>query len=63
MTNNFNMSKELPQTISNIVLYYIKKQYNIYLKDNNLTKIPEDEIKTVVENFYSEKELDLKKIY
>ena len=61
MTKNSIMSKELPQTISNIVLYYIKKQYNIYLKDNNLTKIPEDEIKTVVQSFYNEKELELKK--
>ena len=30
MSNNTNMSKDLPQTIANIVLYYIKKQYNKY---------------------------------
>ena len=31
------------------------------MKDNKLTKIPEDEIRSVVESFYNEKESDLKK--
>ena len=61
MSNNTNMSKDLPQTIADIVLYYIKKQYNKYLEEKNLTKIPEHEIKNVVGGFYSEKELELKK--
>jgi hypothetical protein len=60
MSNN-NMSKDLPQTIANIVLYYIKKQYNKYLVENNVNKIPEHEIKDVVGGFYAEKELELKK--
>tara|TARA_B100000963_G_scaffold359925_1_gene388795 strand:- start:1783 stop:2109 length:327 start_codon:yes stop_codon:yes gene_type:complete len=55
------MSKDLPQTIANIVLYYIKKQYNKYLEEKNLKKIPEHEIKAVVGGFYSEKEQELKK--
>ena len=61
MSNNTNMSKDLPQTIANIVLYYIKKQYNKYLEEHKLKKIPEHEIKTVVGGFYTEKEIELKK--
>lgn len=61
MSNNSNMSKDLPQTIANIVLYYIKKQYNKYIEEKNISKIPEEQIKEVVGGFYSEKELELKK--
>ena len=61
MLSNNNMLKDLPQTIANIVLYYIKRQYNKYLQDNNLKFIPEDDIKGVVGGFYSEKEQELKK--
>ena len=61
MSTNTNMLKDLPQTIANIVLYYIKKQYNKYLQDNNLKLIPEEDIKGVVGGFYSEKEQELKK--
>lgn len=61
MFSNSNMLKDLPQTIANIVLYYIKKQYHRYIQENNLKLIPEEEIKSVVGGFYSEKELELKK--
>ena len=33
MLNSNKMSQDLPQTITNIVLYYIKKQYHKYLED------------------------------
>tara|TARA_B110001469_G_C9631213_1_gene315772 strand:+ start:1944 stop:2273 length:330 start_codon:yes stop_codon:yes gene_type:complete len=55
------MKDDLPQTIANIVLYYIKKHYHKYLETNNIKIIPEDNIKEVVESFYTEKEKELKK--
>ena len=60
MSSN-NMSQDLPKTISNIVLYYVKKQYHKYLELNNIKMIPEEDIKAVVNNFYVEKEQELKK--
>ena len=61
MNTNNNMSQDLPKTISNIVLYYIKKHYHNYLKEHQLSKIPDDEINNVVNSFYVEKEAELKK--
>jgi hypothetical protein len=60
MSNN-NMSQDLPKTISNIVLFYIKKHYHKYLENNKISKIPEGDIKNVVNSFYVEKEIELKK--
>jgi hypothetical protein len=60
MYNN-NMMNDLPQTISNIVLFYIKKHYHKYLEENNIQMIPENELNEVVLTFYTEKELELKK--
>ena len=53
--------QELPDTIGKIILYYIKKQYNEYLLIHKIEKIPEDNIKQVVTEFYNDKEKDLKK--
>ena len=61
MNNNSNMSQDLPNTISNIVLYYIKKHYHNYLKTHQILKIPENDIANVVNSFYVEKEAELKK--
>tara|TARA_B100000795_G_C22749236_1_gene418645 strand:- start:948 stop:1292 length:345 start_codon:yes stop_codon:yes gene_type:complete len=58
---NSNMPNDLTQTITTIVLYYIKKQYHKYLTNNNIQIIQEENIKEVVNNFYVEKEQDLKK--
>lgn len=61
MNPNHNMSNDLPKTITNIVLFYIKKHYHKYLETNNINAIPEDDIKNVVNSFYIEKEQELKK--
>ena len=61
MLNSTKMSQDLPQTVTNIVLYYIKKQYHKYLEENSIPKIPDDEVKHVVTSFYTEKEQELKK--
>jgi hypothetical protein len=61
MNTNNNMSQDLPGTISNIVLFYIKKHYHNYLKENQISQIPENDIKGVVNSFYVEKETELKK--
>jgi hypothetical protein len=61
MNTNNNMAQDLPKTISNIVLFYIKKHYHNYLKEHQIYKIPADEINNVVNSFYVEKEAELKK--
>jgi hypothetical protein len=55
--NNFN----LPNTIKNIVFYYIKTHYNDYLSRNNLQFIEDNELPTVINNLYDTNSLDLKK--
>ena len=61
MNTNNNMAQDLPKTISNIVLFYIKKHYHNYLKEHKIYKIPADVINNVVNSFYVEKEVELKK--
>jgi hypothetical protein len=61
MNTNNNMAQDLPKTISNIVLFYIKKHYHNYLKEHQIYKIPDYEINNVVNSFYVEKEVELKK--
>ena len=53
--------KELPDTIGNIILYYIKKQYNEYLIDNKIDVIPQENINQVVTSMYNNKETELKR--
>tara|TARA_B100000963_G_C22032448_1_gene411843 strand:- start:19 stop:375 length:357 start_codon:yes stop_codon:yes gene_type:complete len=55
--NTFN----LPNTVKNITFYFIKQHYNKYLDDNNLKTIPKEDIYTVVDKLYTDKEQDLKK--
>lgn len=50
----------LTNTIKNITLYYIKKHYLKYLKDNNLDRIENDTIKELVSDFYHNKDMEIK---
>lgn len=57
------MTKEinLPEIIKNITFHFIKIHYNKYLEDNNLKKIPENDLENVINNLYDDKQKDLKK--
>ena len=61
MQDSNRMLQDLPQTVANIVLYYIKKHYHKYLETHGLKIIPDPEIKQVVFNLYEEKAPELKK--
>mgnify|MGYP001227798844 FL=1 len=65
MEYNTTQKKEtqfnLPNTIKNITFYFIKQHYNKYLEEKELEKIPKDEIATVVDQLYTDKEQELKK--
>ena len=65
MEYNTTQKKEtqfnLPNTIKNITFYFIKQHYNKYLEEKELEKIPKDEIASVVDKLYTDKEQELKK--
>ena len=65
MEYNTTQKKEtqfnLPNTIKNITFYFIKQHYNKYLEERELEKIPKDEIASVVDQLYTDKEQELKK--
>jgi|TARA_Y100000389_G_C17456716_1_gene518632 hypothetical protein len=46
--------------IEDLILFYVKENYNKYLKDKNLEKIPNDEIKNAVEEIYTSRKDHLK---
>ena len=41
--------------IQDLILFYIKENYNQYLQENNIDKIPDGEIKHVITELYSNK--------
>ena len=53
------MSK-LERTIKDLVIFYIKENYNNYIKENNLNKINKDKIKEIISNLYYPKKDHLK---
>ena len=53
------MSK-LERTIKDLVIFYIKENYNNYFKENNLNKINKDKIKEIISNLYYPKKDHLK---
>tara|TARA_Y100000996_G_C21982578_1_gene421098 strand:- start:125 stop:436 length:312 start_codon:yes stop_codon:yes gene_type:complete len=48
------------QLIQDLILFYVKENYNHYLKENRLEKIPEGQIHNVVNNIYTNKKDHLK---
>ena len=50
----------LQEQIRNIIFYYVKKQYNGYLLENQIKYIPTNEIIDVVKKLYIDKRDDLK---
>ena len=50
----------LQEKIKNIIFYFIKKQYNNYLKLNKIKYIPDDNLNNVVNNLYNTKRKEIK---
>jgi hypothetical protein len=49
----------LQEKIRNIIFYYVKNQYNIYLEENNLKFINENELHNIITKLYVEQKKDL----
>ena len=41
--------------IKDLIIFYITENYNEYLKNNNISKIPDNELYGVISNMYDEK--------
>ena len=54
------MSNTASKLIQDLILFYVKENYNHYLVTNEIEKIPHDQIKTVVTSIYSDKKPHLK---
>ena len=46
--------------VQELILFYIKENYNKYLNDHNINKIPDNQINMVISNLYTEKKEHLK---
>ena len=53
------MSK-LERTVKDLVIFYVKENYNNYLKENKIEKIDKDKIKSVISELYYPKKDHLK---
>jgi len=50
----------IQEKVRNIVFYFVKKEYKSYLDKHDLKFIPEDDLDSVVDSFYIQKEKTLK---
>ena len=48
------------ELIQDLILFYVKENYNHYLQKNEIKKIPESQIGDVVQKIYSDKKNHLK---
>jgi hypothetical protein len=46
--------------VQDLILFYVKENYNIYLKDKQLTKIPDSSLDNVISELYSQRKDHLK---
>lgn len=51
---------QLEKTIKDLIFFYIKENYNKYLKVNNLVKIETEQIISVIDDLYDSKKNHLK---
>ena len=51
---------QLEKTIKELILFYVKENYNKYLTENNIIKIQNDKINEVIEELYDNKKEHLK---
>ena len=45
--------------IEDLVLFYVKENYKNYLKENNITTIPDNQIESAVNKIYTERKSHL----
>ena len=50
----------LERTIKDLVIFFVKENYNKYLQENNIKNIESDKLKKVISNMYYPKKDDLK---
>lgn len=55
-----NTYMSIQEKVRNIVFYFVKNEYKLYLDEHDLKFIPEDELNDVVDGFYIQKEKVLK---
>jgi len=51
---------QLERTMKDLIIFYVKENYNNYLIENNLLFIKGDELKEVINNLYNNKKPHLK---
>lgn len=54
------MSKKPEKLIQDLIMFYVKENYNNHLLEHNITLIPEEELESVIENLYSQRKDHLK---
>lgn len=54
------MSNTPEKLIQDLILFYVKENYTIYLKENDLKKIPEEKLESVINSLYTERKEHLK---
>ena len=51
---------QLEKTIKDLIFFYVKENYNDYLKKNQLARIEKEKIMTIVDELYDNKKTHLK---
>ena len=54
------MSNQTSKLIQDLILFYVKQNYQHYLKSNELSKIPDGEIRGVVQSIYGDRKDHIK---
>ena len=54
------MSLKNTNLVEDLILFYVKENYLKYLQEKKISKIPEDEIPSVIETLYSDRKVHLK---
>jgi hypothetical protein len=50
----------LQKNIKDLIYFYVRENYNIYLKENNIIFIPEEKLDDVINHIYSQRKEHLK---
>lgn len=50
----------LQKTIKDLIYFYVRENYNNYLKENKITSIPEEKLDEIIDTIYSQRKEHLK---
>ena len=53
------MAMQNKKAIEDLVVFFVKKNYEQYLEDNKIKKIPNHKINSVVDSIYTEKKREI----